>query len=139
MYSKCDDCKTPVLQCKVEKLEDDITWFKWERISHSYTKSDKTFVTKKYSKQYKKQIVETLVSEFQKGLPSFKSHIYNWRHQQSEYLKCINGLHDNEIAILCDFSENYECKLGSEIQAMHFGASKNNRYIFTLWYDILQK
>lgn len=126
MYSKCDDCKTPVLQYKLEKMEDDISWFKWERISHSYTKSGKTFVTKKFSKQHKNGIVKTLVSEFQTELPSFKSHIYNWRHQQSEYLKCINGLQDNEIAILCDFSENYECKLGTEIQAMHFGASKNS-------------
>ncbi|PZC75021.1 hypothetical protein B5X24_HaOG206846 [Helicoverpa armigera] len=126
MFGKCNNCKTLDLQYKQEKMEDDITWFKWERVSHTYIKSGKTFVTKKIAKQQKKGIVKTLVSTFIKEFPLFKSHIYNWRHQQSEYLKCINGLHDNEIAILCDFSENYECKLGTEIQAMHFGASKSN-------------
>ncbi|CAK1592360.1 unnamed protein product [Parnassius mnemosyne] len=32
---------------------------------------------------------------------------------------------DDEILILCDFSENFECKYSEEVQSMHFGASKN--------------
>lgn len=44
--------------------------------------------------------------------------------QQNQYQHCMRQLKPHEILIICDFSENYGCKMTHEIQAMHFGASK---------------
>ncbi|CAB3236345.1 unnamed protein product [Arctia plantaginis] len=38
---------------------------------------------------------------------------------------------ETEVVLVCDFSENYETKMGSEIQAMHFGASKTQITLHT--------
>ena len=38
---------------------------------------------------------------------------------------------EDEIFIHMDFSENYKCKLQSEIQSMHFGASQRQISVHT--------
>ncbi|KAG6450632.1 hypothetical protein O3G_MSEX006706 [Manduca sexta] len=44
---------------------------------------------------------------------------------------CVENLNPSECAILIDFSENYDCKLSEEIQALHFGGSKNSITLHT--------
>lgn len=46
------------------------------------------------------------------------------RHQFNALKKMKSSLYANEVVVLIDFSLNYCCKFGSEIQSMHFGASK---------------
>lgn len=45
-------------------------------------------------------------------------------HQQTVLSEKIKNLKKNEVVLRIDFSENYVCKCSTEIQAMHFGASK---------------
>lgn len=75
--------------------------------------------------------VARLLNEFKLMLPAFKTHFFNWKEQQRQYRKCINNMTDKEIVILCDFSENYECKYTEEVQSTHFGASKNSITLHT--------
>ncbi|XP_072384718.1 uncharacterized protein [Diabrotica undecimpunctata] len=67
---------------------------------------------------------ENIVSIFKEKLPYFLKHLLNIKHQY----KCIdtikNSLKENEVFIHLDFSENYICKYGREIQSAHFGGSK---------------
>lgn len=44
---------------------------------------------------------------------------------------CVENLKPFECAILMDFSENYDCKLSEEIQALHFGGSKSSITLHT--------
>ena len=43
---------------------------------------------------------------------------------------------EGECIVHIDFSENYVCKMASEIQSMHFGASKHQLYLYTGVYYI---
>lgn len=79
----------------------------------------------------KEGTIRTLIKNFESSIPQFKKHYYTWKHQQRQYQSLINTLNENEALILCDFSENYECKLHTEIQSMHFGASKQQITLHT--------
>ena len=68
---------------------------------------------------------------FNEELHKFKKHHYNMQQQQSQYQKAISQIKDNEVVLVCDFSESYETKLASEIQAMQFRASKNQITLHT--------
>lgn len=82
-------------------------------------------------KTIKKNTIKQLIDIFENNLKLFKIHSYNMWHQINEYNKCCNNLNPGEAAIHCDFSQNFECKLSSEVQAMHFGASKNQVTLHT--------
>lgn len=131
---KCEGCK---LKYNLEpgKAESQTEWYQWERVNHEYQKTDKgikkTVATKKTVKLRKSGTVAELIDIFEKNIPIFKKHYFIWLHQQRQYQICIQNLTPNEILIVCDFSENYVCKLSEEIQATHFGASKNQITLHT--------
>lgn len=64
-------------------------------------------------------------------MQSFKTHSYNIVHQYKEYRRCTKRLDERTIALQIDFSENYSCKFSTEIQAMHFGASRQQITLHT--------
>lgn len=80
--------------------------------------------TKRTVKSIKKDTVAELIKIFEESLKLFKIHSFNMWHQTKSYKTCLENLDDNEMAVHCDFSENFECKMAQEVQAMHFGASK---------------
>ncbi|KAL0860169.1 hypothetical protein ABMA27_010476 [Loxostege sticticalis] len=125
MYNKCEQCKNISFQHSENNQTDEIKWSKWVRVSHNYQKAGKQLTTKKTVKTQIKGTIYELLREIKKEMPLFKTHHFNWKEQQRQYRTCVNNLKDDEIAIICDFSENYECKYGQEIQSTHFGASKN--------------
>ncbi|CAG9795394.1 unnamed protein product [Diatraea saccharalis] len=82
------------------------------------------FATKKVVKKEVHDKLKALTSAFNEDLKIMKKHVFNIKHQYAQYLSCITNLKSNEVAIHIDFSENYLCKLSTEVQPMHFGASK---------------
>lgn len=52
-------------------------------------------------------------------------HIFNIRSQYKTLRYLRKNLTQEEIVAHIDFSENYACKYSTEIQAMHFGGSRN--------------
>ncbi|CAH2095032.1 unnamed protein product [Euphydryas editha] len=106
-----------------------IEWKMWETVQHTYKKktaNDKniSMLTKKTTKTNKTGTVQLLIDALEADIPKFKTHVFNFLHQNDEYKNCKEHLDENEAAIHCDFSENYVCKMGTEVQSMHFGASK---------------
>lgn len=73
--------------------------------------------TKKITKELVYGTIEQLIEEFKKELISMKKHFYNITHQ---YKKCVDTLKEDEVAIICDFSENYTSKLAEEVQSNHW-------------------
>ncbi|KAL0829618.1 hypothetical protein ABMA28_003124 [Loxostege sticticalis] len=102
-----------------------ISWWQWERVDHEYIKNNKTVKTKKTVKSFKNTSIATLKHAFNEEIIAFKKHIFIMRHQQEQYQKIINNLNENEAVIICDYSENYDCKMRDEVQALHYGASKH--------------
>lgn len=54
---------------------------------------------------------------------TYKQHSFNIWNQPTHYGEQKENLKQNEGFTHIDFSENYQTKLGKEIQSMHFGAS----------------
>ncbi|XP_049886327.1 uncharacterized protein LOC126380771 [Pectinophora gossypiella] len=130
MYGECETCKNQKCNYNVSESPTElVTWLQWERVNHEYTKVEngtpKLLITKKTEKQTKTGSEEELKKKFEENFVLYKKHCYNVFHQQQKYQEIIKNLGPNEALILCDFSENFSCKLHEEIQAMHFGASKN--------------
>lgn len=133
MYGNCRKCKD-VCIIKVSKdidQNEEAKWFQW--------------VTKKETRQIKseeKEITFTqkdemegklgnLIDEFHSQLERFKIHSFNIECQMKHYQWLKENMKRNEVMVHVDFAENYECKMSTEIQTMHFGASKRQITLHT--------
>ena len=65
-----------------------------------------------------------MISSYGEQFSKYTKHIYNCRAQFRYFRKRRESLILNECLIHIDYSEKYTCKLSSEIQSYHFGASK---------------
>ena len=52
-------------------------------------------------------------------------HLFTLNHQYKILRQMKQSLGSNKVVLHIDFAENYNCKLSSEIQSFHFGASRN--------------
>jgi len=64
-------------------------------------------------------------------LPRFREHSYRVYHQNDSKQRMKADLSQTECLVEMDFSENYLCKYGSEVQSVHFGASKHQVTLHT--------
>ncbi|KAJ8726803.1 hypothetical protein PYW08_015200 [Mythimna loreyi] len=128
MYSKCTNCINLVndhvnVNSSLNK-DTPVQWLEWRLKNHQYTKITKGKAEVKTVKRYIKEIVTGTVTElikkFIKDLITFKIHYFNKNYQYKAYRKYIENLDNDAVVIVCDFSENYTCKLSEEIQAVHF-------------------
>lgn len=76
----------------------------------------------------------------QKNIFKYMLHIRNMRHQQATIRRIKENLKPSEVFIHSDFSENYGCKYGREIQSAHFGGSKPQLSLHTvvIYYKLLE-
>lgn len=126
-YEECPTCKKKFLEFNLgeKNLEDTVKWKEWCMQTHEYNDNNERKTTKKIMKTEKTGLLKDLIEAFRQELTKFKKHAYNIRNQYIEYQRCIKNLDDHTVAIHIDFSENYATKMCTEIQAMHFGASRS--------------
>ena len=67
---------------------------------------------------------ENLCQKFEKEFKELMKHQYRIISQSCAVRKLKQLIGDAECVVQCDFSENYDCKLGEETMSMHFGAAK---------------
>lgn len=131
MMKKCDSCSHKVPQ--INLFEDSpITYKKWIKIVEQRTISG---VIKNISRVVKKDVPTTkkeLIEELIDCIPKFLHHKHSWTHQTKTVSQIKNNLTDGEVLIHMDFSENYLCKYGKEIQSVHFGASRQQVTLHTV-------
>lgn len=130
MYRQCDVCKNK--QVSVVGNSDVITYEQWvtEKVVRPGAKG-KMYEVKL---TFKKKIISTtqdLVAKFNSQLPVYMQHVYDTSHQFMFLKELQKNLKENEVMIVMDFSENYKCKYASEIQSVHFGASKKQVSLHT--------
>jgi len=75
--------------------------------------------------------LETLNKEVNNEVVRAARHVFNISHQYKAITYLKDNMNKDEILLHMDFSENYSCKLNSEIQSMHFGASQRQKSIHT--------
>lgn len=135
-YGECGLCKNKHIDfCMGEKsLNDNVSWDEWVLKSYEYQPKKNCNViktTKKNDMETKTGSLKMLIDGFQEELRNFKIHSYNILHQYKQYRQCKDNLDDRTVAVHIDFSENYACKLSTEIQAMHFDGSRQQINLHT--------
>ncbi|CAG2232244.1 unnamed protein product [Mytilus edulis] len=130
MYGRCMECKDVILQSETDSTIN-TEWFQWKtkketRLINNQEKEVTLTVKEKVTDS-----IDCLIDTFSSEMQRFKVHTFNITNQFNHYRKMKENLKENEVLIHIDFAENFLCKLSTEIQSMHFGASKQQITLHT--------
>ena len=137
MYSHCMKCKDNMSNMyttgvDIESFREPIEYYQWQSKSETRSTFKGEIITVKVnSKELLKDSVKNVCHMFESQLREVMPHQYRVHHQYSEIRHLKKGLGADECVLQVDFSQNYECKLGTEIMSMHFGASKHQVALHT--------
>ena len=128
MYRLCPKCCYNDIQVVLPEEPQEIVWEQWEREKTQ----DGGKQTTHFAKKKKSGTWSELVKVFNSKLDALATHQYNWIHQAEQCRHLKETLSEEEVVVHMDFSENYACKLATEIQAFHFGGSRKQATIHTI-------
>ncbi|CAK1583097.1 unnamed protein product [Parnassius mnemosyne] len=131
MTGLCSECYLKKIEYDSTKDDLIVKYIQWERKNEIVEKLGKKYKVTKNIKEEKQSTVKSLIDVFKFQLQEFKRHVYYIKSQYRNYRACIDELSENEVALHVDFSENYSCKYFEEIQAYHFGGSRNQVSLHT--------
>lgn len=132
MYGTCQDCCDKNIGSDSNKEIHKISWNEWVRKEIQYVKEGKVFKAMKNVKETKHGTVKELMTAFNKEMNVLKKHVYNIKIQYKSFREAIDNLRETEMVIVADFSENYNGKYHEEIQAHHFGGSREQVSLHTV-------
>ncbi|XP_049421729.1 uncharacterized protein LOC125882102 [Epinephelus fuscoguttatus] len=127
MYRVCPKCCYNEIEIPVPQAEETMTWHQW--IRKSMSEGPKTYMN--FVKETQTGTCAELLNIFNQKLDSLAKHHYNWLRQAKECRALKESLREDEIVLHVDFSENFSCKLNSEVQAFHFGGSRKQATVHT--------
>lgn len=129
----CPNCKYKV--CKIIPQQalngSSVIFQQWESKAETKNIKGVTKIIRQTTKAERKATVEQLAKYLNDQAVVYLKHLYFMKHQQRELQNQKRNIGVNEILIQIDFSENYIAKCHSEIQSMHFGASKKQISLHT--------
>jgi hypothetical protein len=135
MYRECKACKEKVIHILEYEPSDETFYWHWEQKKEEYEDKVGDQTKKMISKitMKDKQITTKgkLVELFNKEMALICKHIFIMKHQFQELRKLKKDLEETEAVVHVDFSENFNCGYGSEVQAAHFGASHRQATLHT--------
>lgn len=136
LCSLCNSCKYPAhidmfdLSTEVDN-SDPISWDEWT----TTTEERKQKRSDGEMREFKVKVIKKVgvCATFGELFDSLENdmrgkgcrHLYTIQHQYKVLRSMKCGLDANAIVLHIDFAENYNCKLSSEVQSYHFGASRN--------------
>ncbi|MES9884828.1 MAG: hypothetical protein ABW185_28615 [Sedimenticola sp.] len=131
MYGDCIECGEKEITINTDKLNDETTWSEWTIKKENRTVRSEDKEVSFTVKQLVSGSIGELVEKCQTILKTYKRHVYNVRSRFKYFKERKASMQENDVIIHVDYSENYVCKLASEIQSMHFGASKKQITLHT--------
>jgi len=137
MYNECKLCRNKSVTFTDNATNDaKASWFQWiskaeKRVRREADGNEKTFNVRVVVKERTVGTIESLKDGLQCDLKLLSVHTYNITHQYKQLKYLREHLSSNECVVLVDFSENYAAKYATEIQSMHFGASRNQVTLHT--------
>lgn len=123
----CSNCKNKKISLDLSNFHSPIIDYnKWvskseERIS---AKTNKEIIVKLTKKEKRSLNTEDMQKYLDSEVEKFMEHCYRYFHQKNTLDKLRKSIPMDTCVIIIDFSENYVCKYGTEVQGAHFGASK---------------
>ena len=141
MYGVCKKCNTKTIPLNISSKDqsEHVSWKQWETRKEKRTLlsgiEKEVSITEKRDKSGN---IDECIDLFNEMIWIIKKHYYNI-HMQSTFLKKVKtDLKENEAMIHVDFAQNYVCKLSTEIQSTHYGASKKQIVLHTGYYAVRQ-
>lgn len=123
MFGRCKKCVSNEVYIDKDAQEV-IKLSQWESIMEKKIIKGKEKTIKKVMKVTKEHPMDEVISMFHKQIVEFKKHVYAMKHQWDSLTTLTKTLKEGELVFQVDFAQNYVAKCSSEIQSMHFGASK---------------
>lgn len=77
-------------------------------------------------------MTQNLLKDLEKEMDNLKKHVFNMKTQYQNLRRCTDELKPNEVLILADFSDSYNCKYNEEVQAHYFGGSRQQLSLRTV-------
>ena len=136
MYGECTGCATKMPSMyrggKRPSTQTEVTYSEWKTIKERRTsiKGEDIVVTIQ-AKQDVTDTVENLCKSLEHDLHLLLPHQFRITSQYNAIRSAKDTLAEHECVLQIDFSENYACKASSEIQSMHFGASRRQITLHT--------
>ncbi|CAH1154504.1 unnamed protein product [Phaedon cochleariae] len=130
----CPECENKNIQFEDQNRCEMSFFYKWCSQKHTYfdnkTRKQKTVV--KITKQKCLCSISKIVEEFESNIIKYLKHKGRAYHQYKIISELKKDLKTNEALIHMDFSENYNLKYAEEIQAFHFGGSRQQISLHTV-------
>lgn len=133
MFKQCPECKNIRYIINPDKIirGKPITFSQWRTVvEEKIIKNKPRKIRKTMKKEISASFQETL-DLLNTQLIAYQKHIFIMKHQMTQLQNRKREIEKNEIIIQIDFSENYVTKYSTEIQSMHFGASKKQLSLHT--------
>lgn len=137
----CDKCYEREVEFNNFEKTGTITYATWRTKKVIITIKNKEKTVNKTVKETVCCKIEELCNIFRKMILRFMKHHYNMLHQFRSVKLAKENLKADDVLLHMDFSENYNCKYGEEIQSAHFGGSKPQISLHTsvLYYKITEQ
>lgn len=132
MFGTCVQCQDKEIKINEDNVKGKMQWFEWVREEEMYIKEGKKMKSIKNVKRLNEDLVQNVIDKFKEELKILRKHIFNMKTQYRNFRQSIDNIKPNEAVILVDFSENYNAKCHEEIQAHHFGGSRNQITLHTV-------
>lgn len=123
----CAKCCFDEVEFPETESSSEVTWDQWKRVTS--TNGKRMFGN--MVKQIYTGTIKDLMELFSQKLESLAIHQFNWLHQAEQFRYLKQNITGCEAVLHVDFSENYACKLNTEVQAFHFGGSRQQATIHT--------
>ncbi|CAH0547526.1 unnamed protein product [Brassicogethes aeneus] len=131
LFRECVTCKNKTIQYFLPLPDKVVIYKQWMYQSSTYENNGKMKTVRKPIKKEITISLKKLVSILEDTLQSFLIHAGNIAHQYQTIAQLKKNLSENDVLIHIDFSENYSCKYGEEIQAVHFGGGRQQVTLHT--------
>ncbi|XP_054259871.1 uncharacterized protein LOC128984559 [Macrosteles quadrilineatus] len=125
LEKKCMECKGNKVAFLDYNEEDSVTLYQWVDKKVEVQMKGRKKICKKTTKEEITCSKKKLKILFQSMFDKFVQHVNNIIHQHHAVRQIKKTLKENEAFLHIDFSENYNCKFGQEIQSFHFGGSRD--------------
>jgi len=117
----------------IEKMKENTFWWNWRICSKTFEKNGLAKTSKAFQKVRVTGTIHELIESFVELSVIYYQHVYRKRVQERAYIDCKQMVlkSDYDGLLICDFSQNYGCKLANEIQGYHFGSARQQVSLHT--------
>nr|XP_049701306.1 uncharacterized protein LOC126055567 [Helicoverpa armigera] len=127
----CNTCSSYHLEY-FNVSENNVSFYEWRKTMKEITLKNGTKKKQQLTEKLKTTMnIKTAITKFEADLTAFFNHVHKINFQYIGIKTLKNNLPVQEALLHVDFSENYALKFAEEVQAFHFGGSRQQVSLHT--------